>query len=148
MIMEKEKTTWDFVEMYYPGYYSSDKIAANDDLSKLVDGDAEPGSCAFEMLEKEYGGDFLHPQLLIDYNESMVAIYEKSIQSFLAVHGGLVKSAKKFEFSPGDRVVGVSKQDKEFGVMTVKCVHADGNVEMVGIETWFQVWEVQRVSDI
>lgn len=29
---------WDFVEMYYPDYTSSDQIAYNDDLAKLVEG--------------------------------------------------------------------------------------------------------------
>lgn len=33
------KTVWDFVENYYPNYSSSDEIAYNNDLQKIIDGE-------------------------------------------------------------------------------------------------------------
>jgi len=49
--MRKLETPWDFVERYYPKYTSSTEIAENNDLSVIVDGEVEAGSCAAEAFE-------------------------------------------------------------------------------------------------
>ncbi len=79
-----KKTAWDFVEKYYPNYYSSDEIARNDDLSKLVNGEQNSGDDASKILEDEYGDDENNPQIQIDFNESLVRIYERAIENFLS----------------------------------------------------------------
>ena len=63
--MSSMKTAWEFVEEYYLNYYSSNEIAHNDDLSKLVNGQQEDGDRASKILTEEYGGDVNNPKILI-----------------------------------------------------------------------------------
>ena len=81
--MGTTKTAWDFVEAHYPNYSSSDEIAENEDLSKLVNGFYEDGDDAHKLLLEEYGGEITNPQIKIDYNESLVKIYEEAIENYL-----------------------------------------------------------------
>lgn len=37
--MNTEKTTWNFVEQYYPNYSTSEEIAESNDLQKIIDGE-------------------------------------------------------------------------------------------------------------
>ena len=76
------RTGWSFVEEHYPNYHSSDEIAHNGDLQKLLDEEQEDGDCADELLQKEYGGDIYNPHIKQDYNQSMVDIYEAAIENF------------------------------------------------------------------
>ena len=79
----KNKTVWDFIEQYYSNYYSSNEIAHNDDLCKLVNKEQEPGSVAEKLLKEKYNDDINNPNILIDYNKSLIDIYEKAIKNFL-----------------------------------------------------------------
>ncbi|MDP2692734.1 MAG: hypothetical protein Q8O88_03800 [bacterium] len=80
------KTAWDFVEENYPNYHTSNEIANNDDLHKLVNGDYEKWDSASKLLKKEYGGGTVDSmaQIQLDLNESLVRIYELSIENFYA----------------------------------------------------------------
>ena len=77
------KTTWDFVEKYYPNYQKSELITLSDDLSKLLDGEWEEGDSSHTMLVEEYDGNPLHPNIQLDYNEVMKMIYERSIENYI-----------------------------------------------------------------
>lgn len=79
-----DKTAWNFVEENYPNYHTSQEIAYNDDLSKLVNGENNNGDDSSKLLDKEYGGDERNPHIQIDFNESLVRIYELSIENFYA----------------------------------------------------------------
>lgn len=76
------KTAWDFVEENYPNYHTSQEIAENDDLHKLVNGEFEIG--AHKFLMKEYEGEAENDKIQLDLNESLVRIYEESIENFYA----------------------------------------------------------------
>lgn len=76
------KTAWDFVEQHYPNYDSSDEIAHNEDLCKLVNGEQQQGDAASKILDEEYGGDDKNPHIQIDFNESLVRIYEAAIENY------------------------------------------------------------------
>lgn len=85
------KTIWDFVEVYYPNYSSSDEILHNEDLLKLIEGQVDTGADSIyneireellifdiEPREEEILG--LAQQR---YSESLVSIYEQAIQGYL-----------------------------------------------------------------
>jgi hypothetical protein len=94
--MENLETVWNFVEKYYPNYYSCDAIAENDDYTKIVDG--EINGCAEELYNSEvneqdifYGGTLDNEQIEEEVlkifqaklNESNAYIYEKAIEGYL-----------------------------------------------------------------
>lgn len=81
--MADKLTAWDFVEKYYPNYSSSNTIAENEDLCKLVNKEQQKGDDAHRMLIEDYGGDIKNPQILIDYNQSLVKIYKAAMEAFL-----------------------------------------------------------------
>ena len=70
---------WDFVELHYPNYSSSDQIAYADDLQKIVDG--ELNGDALKIFNKEFGGNALLAKEM--YNKVYREIYEVAIISFL-----------------------------------------------------------------
>lgn len=93
------KTTWDFVEKYYPNYYGSAEIARNNDLQKIVDreinGDA---AILFEVLKDEvkehyqdlgvsvegaYLEDEARIKAQIELTESNEAIFKKAIEGYI-----------------------------------------------------------------
>lgn len=74
---------WDFVEKYYPNYYTCDKIALNDDLAKLVEDSNEEGSDAHILLFEEYGNDIENPEILQDFKASCADIYEDAIKGYI-----------------------------------------------------------------
>lgn len=79
MALNNKSTVWDFVEKYYPNYSSSDDIAFNNDLEKILHG--ELTGRAGELYNEMYRG---HDNLLgLHYDESLLGIYEKSIKSYL-----------------------------------------------------------------
>lgn len=61
--MENLKTPWNFVEEYYPNYYSCDEILRNNDLSNAI----------------EEGEEGLEQQM----NDSNAYVYEKAIEGYL-----------------------------------------------------------------
>lgn len=61
--MANIKTVWNFVEEYFPNYYSSDEILRNNDLSNAI----------------EEGEEGLEQQM----NYSNAYIYEKAIEGYL-----------------------------------------------------------------
>ena len=78
-----EELTWDFVEKYYPDYHRCDSIARNSDLQVIIDGETEIGTCAAKLLYDEFDGDEKNPKIQVEMNESLVDIYERSIQAFM-----------------------------------------------------------------
>jgi len=82
------ETPWDFVAKFYPDYHGSDEIAHNDDLAKLVDRENEAGDCSDDLLKEDYGGNINNPRILIDYNASLVKIYEAAIEE--AINSGIL----------------------------------------------------------
>ncbi len=80
---DEVKVPWDFVERYYPKYSSSDEIAHEGDLHKLVAGEYEEGDCAHELLKDEYGGNILNPLIEIDHKIALCEIYEKAIEAYI-----------------------------------------------------------------
>lgn len=90
------KTTWDFVEKYYPNYTSSKKIAENDDLQKIIDGEINGEAENIYKKLKEQTQSFHNGMLTDDALESELIkevqnlkaksdafIFETSIESFL-----------------------------------------------------------------
>ena len=82
---EKEdmQHAWGFVQKYYPDYDHADQIAWADDMQKLVDNEFEEDDAACNTLHREYDGDINNPQILHDYNEMHIDIYERSIKAFI-----------------------------------------------------------------
>jgi hypothetical protein len=86
---DKEKVThtaWDFVEKYYPNYYSSDTIARADDLSKIINDEVDKGSDAEDLFINEF--DENKEVAKQEYNRIHVEIYEDAIENFLNQTGG------------------------------------------------------------
>jgi len=79
----KIKSVWDFVEAFYPNYYSSDEIARNDDLQKLSDEEHQDGDDADKLLDKEYEGDINNGWIEIDLTESNAKIFKKAIEGYI-----------------------------------------------------------------
>ena len=75
---------WSFVEMYYPNYYSSNMIANNEDLTKIINKSNQPGDDSDNLLRDEYGGDPTNPQILIDYSASVAEILTDAIEAHIA----------------------------------------------------------------
>ena len=89
---------WDFVEEYYPKYYSSDEIAENDSLQKIVDGEIEDSAESLfkdiadqlgieiqtdieDMDEGQYDEIVLEAKTRLMYSNS--SIYELSIERYM-----------------------------------------------------------------
>jgi hypothetical protein len=94
--MKNLKTTWDFVEKYFPNYSSSDEIAENGDLHKILNGQIEDSAEIYynEIKEQkaEYFGNTLNEKELERevlklvqsiYDMTLSSIYEKAIEGFL-----------------------------------------------------------------
>lgn len=81
--MSDLKSEWDFIEKYYPKYYSCDDIARSGDLCKIIDNEFEAGDCAESLLNSDYNGDVKNPQIIIDANELNLTIYGKAIMGFI-----------------------------------------------------------------
>ncbi len=81
--MSELKTAWDFVEKYYPNYSSSDDIAENNDLAKIMDNECQRDDCAYKILHDRYKGDLKHPDIEIDYLDSLQGIYVRAIEGYL-----------------------------------------------------------------
>lgn len=74
-----------FVEQYYPNFSSSDEIALNEDLCKLLDEEYSDGDSAEKLLAMQYNGDNDNPNIQADFNESLIKIYEAAILNFLSM---------------------------------------------------------------
>lgn len=72
---------WEFVEKYYPNYYSSGDILLADDLQKIIDGEAETGSSAEEYFINTC--DENKEVVLEQYIRVHKHIYEKAIEGYL-----------------------------------------------------------------
>lgn len=77
------KTTWDFVEEYYPNYTGSSLISYSDDLEKILNSEWEEGDSSWEVLQKEFDGNPNDPKILCEYHEVMMMIYESSIENYI-----------------------------------------------------------------
>lgn len=94
--MENLKEVWEFVEKYYPNYYSSDEIAENDDLHKIADGELNGYAevwynDAIEEKQEFFGGlrdeeqvaEAVKEDFYSLLQESNAYIYEKAIEGYL-----------------------------------------------------------------
>lgn len=63
-----EKTPWDFVEKYYPNYYSCPLILESEDLLKVI--------------EDKSNSSRIRVQAEMKHNAILVEIYEKAITNF------------------------------------------------------------------
>lgn len=81
--MSQTQGIWDFVVRYYPGYDSSDQIANEGDLWKLMNDEHEPGDCADNLLQTEYRGDLRNPLIEIDPDRVLLDIYQRAIQGWI-----------------------------------------------------------------
>ena len=77
------KTSWDFVETYYPDYYRSEEITLSNDLVKIITKEWEEGDSSHTLLIEEYNNDPTNPHIMSDYSEVMRIIYKKSINNYL-----------------------------------------------------------------
>jgi hypothetical protein len=75
--------TWDFVEMYYPNYYSSPTIDREYKLNKLLLGEYAENDSAYELLVSEYGGDIENIKIMQDWVELQALIYAKAIEEYI-----------------------------------------------------------------
>lgn len=73
---------WYFVVRYFPNYYSSDEIAHNGDLAKLVYDEYEEGDFSHKLLIEEYGGDIDNPQIRNDFFKHTHDILDLSLSRF------------------------------------------------------------------
>lgn len=80
-------TNQEFIEKWYPNYYSSPFIALNGDLFKLMNNEHVEGDCADELLKEDYKGDIKDPIIKADYYESQCYIYEEALQNFIKTIG-------------------------------------------------------------
>lgn len=91
------KTTWDFVEKYYPNYYSCSDITLSDDLKKILDGEQNgEASKIYNEIRADlmlfhgcFIGDEEELENLINgevermYSNVMFDIYRKSITAYI-----------------------------------------------------------------
>ena len=82
------KNAWEFVEKYYPKYTSSDEIAYNNDLQKIVDN--EINGCAKDLYEEMINVEGILEEDVVTIaqqrlNESNASIYEEAIENFLQI---------------------------------------------------------------
>lgn len=89
-------TPWDFVEIYYPNYTSSDEIAENGDLQKIIDGEIDEDvqelyNSVKEEIRAYFGhtleGDELENETFKEFENrksaSDASIYEATIQGYI-----------------------------------------------------------------
>jgi hypothetical protein len=69
---------WDFVEKYYPKYYSCNEIMRNDDLSKIVNG--ELCGDAERVFTKEFGENL--ELAIAAFDQSCKYVYERAIAGY------------------------------------------------------------------
>lgn len=90
--MKNISDTWEFVEKYYPKYYSCDEIAENDDLTKIIDGEINGQAEVIyneikESLKEIFGTEPEESQIINvaeqKLNESNAYIFEKAIEGYI-----------------------------------------------------------------
>ena len=69
---------------HYPNYSSCNNIALIDDLTKIVDGEADPGSCAEQLLQDEFGGNDEDPRILEWLIEEETKAYRLAFENTLS----------------------------------------------------------------
>ena len=78
------KTVWDFVEKYYPNYSSSDEIAYNNDLQKIIDG--EINGCAEDLYNDMLNEGIFEEDIITiaqqRLDKSNAEIYADTIENF------------------------------------------------------------------
>jgi len=88
------KTTWDFVEKYYPNYESSSEITENDDLHKIINGElnGEAETIYNEMKEEidSYNGGGLNDDEL--HNEIIKAVEDLKAKSDASIFHEAIKN--------------------------------------------------------
>jgi len=79
----KPSEVYDLVQMFYPNYSSSPTIALEGDLSKIVHREYEEGDCAWELLQKDYGGDIDNPQIAVDWQDMYCRVMEDTMTAMI-----------------------------------------------------------------
>lgn len=85
-MITKDSHTWEFVEQYYPNYYSCEWIKKEGDLYKLITGEYEENEAdsAYQLLQEEYNGDINSDEKMCnDWDRLQSMIYEKAIQGYI-----------------------------------------------------------------
>ncbi len=106
------KTPRDFVEMYYPNYYNSDKIMLLNDLATILDGDHVDKSSAFNLYKSKYKHN--QESLVKDYQDLLLEVYEEAIRFFLScqVSAKTIPQNTKPLITSGD----IKNAGKEYGL--------------------------------
>lgn len=77
----KLEKIWDFVEKYYPNYDGCPEIQLNNDLHKIMHKEIIGETKV--LLEERYNNNIGDPQIIVDYAESSIIIYRKSIEVYI-----------------------------------------------------------------
>ncbi|MEJ5995594.1 hypothetical protein WG904_14285 [Pedobacter sp. Du54] len=83
---ERGEGVWDFVEKYYPKYYSCNEIMRNDDLCKIVNG--ELNGDAEIMFDREFEGNIELATAAFD--QSTKYVYERAIVGYQRSQQGTI----------------------------------------------------------
>ena len=75
------KEPWDFVEKWFPNYFSSNIILQIEDLDKMLNEDFEKGDDTDKIFCHTFCGDLDLVQSL--RNALMVKVYEESIKNYI-----------------------------------------------------------------
>ncbi|TCC88551.1 hypothetical protein EZ428_18085 [Pedobacter frigiditerrae] len=83
---QRDEGVWEFVEKYYPKYYSCNEIMRNDDLCKIVNG--ELNGDAEKMFEKEFEGSLALATAA--FEQSNKYVYERAIVGYQRSQQGTI----------------------------------------------------------
>ena len=83
------KTELDFIEKYFPNYYSSEDIARMNDLQKLIDEEYVEGDASHQLLISEFGGDYKQafPSIVRAHIEITERVYQQAIMGYIRQGG-------------------------------------------------------------
>src|SRR4051794_22686277 len=107
--MQSITDVWEFVEAYYPNYSSSDEIAENDDLQKVVDGQLEEGEEAFNIyneIETELTENMgFSPEEFQIVEVAQKRLYESNASVFEKAIEGYIESQKLISVESAKQVL-------------------------------------------
>ena len=83
---DKSDGVWDFVEKFYPKYYSCNEIMCNDELCKIVNG--ELNGDAETIFREEFKNDL--GAAIATFNQSTEFVYERAIMGYQRSQQGTI----------------------------------------------------------
>jgi hypothetical protein len=75
------KEPWDFVEKWFPNYFSSNIILRLDELKRIIDGEFEEESFIAILFKELYSSSI--DSVKKDYYKRLTEIYEESIKNYI-----------------------------------------------------------------